>query len=384
MPGTFASDVRFLTERGGAPIVVRSPFANDAAAIVVAPKYQGRVMTSAVSEAGASLGWINRAFIEAGKTGTPFDNFGGEDRFWLGPEGGQYGLYFPPGAAFDFDAWQTPHELQEGEWKVTKRELASVTLATSMRVTNWSRETFVVDVDRRVGMLSRDDAKFVLGLSEAPPSPVAFVGFESVNRITNGGTTPWRRALGLPSIWILGMFAPAADARVVVPFRSASGPILKDDYFGKVAASRLTVDERRRVILFSADGKERGKIGVGPQRAKGTLGSYSASARLLTIVQYEGPLEDAPYVNSMWARQAEPYAGDVVNAYNDGPPAPGKPPLGGFYEIETSSPGAELAPGGNLVHTHRTFHFVGEPAALDPIAHAVLGIGVSEIVRPSL
>jgi hypothetical protein len=81
----------------------------------------------------------------------------------------------------------------------------------------------------------------------------------------------------------------------------------------------------------------------------------------------------------MWEQQKEPYGGDVINSYNDGPPAPGKPPLGGFYELETSSPGLELAPGATARHTHRTFHFVGEPAALEPIAKQVLGVSLSEI-----
>ncbi len=62
-------------------------------------------MTSAVEGAGASLGFVNRAFIKSGKTATPFNNYGGEDRFWLGPEGGQFGLYFPPGKAFEFGNW---------------------------------------------------------------------------------------------------------------------------------------------------------------------------------------------------------------------------------------------------------------------------------------
>src|SRR6185312_1616409 len=88
----------------------------DGAKVVLSALYQGRVMTSAISGHGRSLGWINRAFIEAGKTGTQFDNYGGEDRFWLGPEGGQYGLYFAPGRPFTFDFWQVPSALQEGAW----------------------------------------------------------------------------------------------------------------------------------------------------------------------------------------------------------------------------------------------------------------------------
>src|SRR5271165_5990445 len=47
--------------------------------VVLSAQWQGRVMTSAVEPHGASLGFVHRAFIEAGKTGTQFDNYGGED-----------------------------------------------------------------------------------------------------------------------------------------------------------------------------------------------------------------------------------------------------------------------------------------------------------------
>jgi Family of unknown function (DUF6786) len=88
---TFADDLAFLEKHG--PLLVLTTAGGGK--VAVSPKYQGRVMTSAVAAEGRSLGWINRPFIAAGKTGTAFDNYGGEDRFWLGPEGGQYGLYFP-------------------------------------------------------------------------------------------------------------------------------------------------------------------------------------------------------------------------------------------------------------------------------------------------
>jgi hypothetical protein len=81
----------------------------------------------------------------------------------------------------------------------------------------------------------------------------------------------------------------------------------------------------------------------------------------------------------MWEKQENLYAGDVINAYNDGSPAPGEPPLGPFYELETSSPGAELAPGETLTHKQVTVHFAGQPDRLDPIAEAKLGAGIAEI-----
>ena len=334
-------------------------------------------MTSAVSATGKSLGYINRTFIEAAKVGTAFDNYGGEDRFWLGPEGGQFGLYFPPGKPFEFDNWQTPHEMQEGPWSITDQAPDHVTFSHTMTVTSWSKVDFVVEVERTVRLLSRTDAKAQLALSGVPDGE--FVGYETKNRIINRGPNAWSKATGLVSIWVLGQFAPASDAKIIVPFdrgptsswgrdQAATGEVVNDRYFGKIPPERLAIHEDKGFLTLVADGKQRGKIGLGPARAKSVLGGFSASSSLLTVVSYDGPQKSASYVNSMWEQQKDPYAGDVVNSYNDGPTAPGKPALGGFYEIETSSPGAELAPGKDMVHTHRTFHFVGDRGKLDAIA----------------
>ena len=72
-------------------------------------------------------------------------------------------------------------------------------------------------------------------------------------------------------------------------------------------------------------------------------------------------------------------AGDVVNSYNDGPPAPGKAQLGRFYELETSSPALALAPGASATHRHRTTHLQGSAEQLEPIARATLGVGLADI-----
>jgi len=131
-----------------------------------------------------------------------------------------------------------------------------------------------------------------------------------------------------------------------------------------------------------ADGQQRGKLGVSPSRARATLGSFTPSARLLTLVHYDRPAQ-APngYVNSAWAQQSDPYGGDVVNAYNDGPTEPGKPSLGGFYEIETSSPAAALAPGQSMRHVHTTLHVVSDVPSLEPLAKSVLGVSLSDVTR---
>lgn len=56
-------------------------------------------MTStADGDGGDSYGWINYRFIEAGEQSQQFNPVGGEERFWIGPEGGAFSYYFKPGA----------------------------------------------------------------------------------------------------------------------------------------------------------------------------------------------------------------------------------------------------------------------------------------------
>jgi hypothetical protein len=374
---TIDDDLAFLRAHG--PVdVLASP---GGGVVAVSALWQGRVMTSAVEPHGAGLGFIHRAFLLAGKTGTAFDNYGGEDRFWLGPEGGQFGLYFPPGAPFTIDSWQTPHAMQEGAWDVKSRSATEVTFTRAMHVENWSRTVFDVAVERTVRVLTAAEVHARFGV--APPPGAKWVAFESDNSITNVGTRPWTRDTGLLSVWILGMYAPASDARIVVPFDpGATGPVVNDAYFGKIPAERLRVHERAGWLELVADGKERGKIGIPPARARAVLGSFTPSAHLLTLVSYGRPAQ-APsgYVNSAWGQQSDPFAGDVVNAYNDGPTAPGKPSLGGFYEIESSSPAAALGPGESMKHLHTSLHVVGDDAALDALAVKTLGVSLTELGR---
>ena len=207
------------------------------------------------------------------------------------------------------------------------------------------------------------------------------VAFESENTVANAGQAAWTRASGLVSIWILGQFNPTPTTSIVIPFvagpSGALGPAVNDAYFGKVPADRLVVKDD--VLVFRADGQYRSKIGLSPARARGVAGSFDAAAHVLTLVQFTQPEGTHPYVNSMWEQQREPFKGDAINSYNDGPVAPGKPPLGPFYELETSSPALSLAPGARYAHVHRTFHLTGPDAELDAIARATLTLGLADI-----
>ena len=313
--------------------------------------------------------------------------FGGEDRFWLGPEGGQYALFFKPGDPFDLDHWQVPEPLDWGSWDIASQSETAVRFQKRMTLVNYFGTQMAIEVERTVRLLSDTDLVELLG--ESPGKAVRTVAFESSNTVTNVGNAPWQPESGLVSVWILGMFNPSPDTTIALPFvpggDSTLGPIVNDAYFGKVPADRLIV--KPSVVFFRGDGQYRSKIGLSPSRALETAASYDSSGHVLTLVQYTRPADGVPrYVNSMWEIQREPYKGDAINSYNDGPPAPGKPPLGPFFELETSSPALSLGPAQQYTHVHRTFHFVGPESDLDRIARATIKVALSELTnafRPS-
>ena len=109
------------------------------------------------------------------------------------------------------------------------------------------------------------------------------------------------------------------------------------------------------------------------------MGSYDAEKGILTIVTYDlDPAGD--YVNSMWEIQKEPFRGDAVNSYNDGPVADGTQ-MGPFYELESSSPAKALKKGESLRHSSRTYHFEGDEKDLNALAKKALGVSLEEIAK---
>jgi len=374
---TFGDDLAFLKKH--TDVVILSDTSGNSQ-VAVLPTLQGRAMTStAEGTEGLSFGWINRELIASGKTVEHINVYGGEDRFWIGPEGGQFSIFFKKGVPFDLENWFTPASIDTEPFELVSKSKSRAILKKDMQLENYSRTIFNLRVDREIRVLERSEALNALGI--APAKTVKIVAFESNNTMTNTGTKAWDKETGLLSIWILGMFNPSPATTVIVPFNVGTedelGPIVNDAYFGKVPANRLVVKDG--VLFFSGDGQYRSKIGLSPQRARPIAGSYDAVNKVLTIVQYNKPQTAADYVNSMWELQDEPYKGDVVNSYNDGPSEPGAKPLGPFYELETSSPAAALKPGEAVSHIHRTYHLQGPEADLDTIAKATLGVTIAEI-----
>jgi len=377
LPRRYAQDLELL-RRHVDVVELLAPGGSGRVAVVGA--YQGRVMTSSVRGTDDwSLGWVNEDLVASGKTLAHMNPYGGEDRLWFGPEGGQYGLFFESGVPYDLEHWQTPALFDTEPFERVGGDETHAVFRREGELKNRAGAVFPLAIERTVRVLAPEQVAARLG---APlPAGVGVVAFETSTRVTNRGKERWRRETGLPSIWILGMFPPSPGATVVIPFEPGPaderGPVVNDAYFGRVPSERLVVGAD--ALFFRGDGRYRSKIGIPPRRVRPVCGTYDPDREILTIVQFTFDPAATDYVNSMWEDQEEPYGGDVVNSYNDGPPAPGAAPLGPFYEIETSSPALALAPGESYTHVHRTIHVRGTGAELDPVARAVLGVGIDTI-----
>lgn len=293
----FGDDLKFLRQHTDAVVLHDK---SSKAQVIVAPAWQGRVMTStARGDAGDSFGWVNRELIASGKLQPHINVFGGEDRFWLGPEGGQFSIFFAKGVAFDLEHWFTPASLDTEPFKVVKQTAESILCRREIQLANYSGTQFQLEVNREVRLASAKKA--VAGVGGKLSAGVSAVAFETVNTVKNTGKSAWTKDTGLHSIWILGMFNASTESTVVVPFEKGAeaklGPIVNDTYFGKVPADRLMVKED--VMFFRADAQLRSKIGLPPRRAKDVLGSYDAASHTLTLVKFTLPKGATDYVNSM-------------------------------------------------------------------------------------
>jgi len=372
--GTFQYDLNFFENEKIETIELVGYDTN--ARILVVPAYQGRVMTStAEGPGGNSFGWINYKFISSKKVEPAFNPVGGEERFWIGPEGGAFSFYFDKDKVQDFTNWRVPSCIDTEPFDVVEKSRNNVKFAKKTILQNASGTPFEMKIERTVSMLSKNDVTDLLNLSI--DTSVKMVAYRTENSLKNVGQTAWTETTGMPSIWLLCMFNSTPTTTVFIPYRQdGEGTVVKDDYFGKVPANRLIVDDN--MVYFKADGKMRTKIGVSQSRAKNIMGSYDLKNNVLTLLWFNLPTEKRSYVNSQWGKQDDPFAGDVINSYNDGPLEDGSI-MGPFYEIETSSPAANLQPNVSILHIQCMIHLQGEKSSLDNIVQQLFGVRLETI-----
>lgn len=370
--GTFGYDLDFLRQHDSVVVL----HTNDGSAqVIVSPKYQGKVFTSTADGAnGKSFGWINYKTFDQQSLDPHMNAYGGEDRLWIGPEGSKFAMFFKPHTPMKFDYWHTPAAFDFESWKLTSGSDKKVSLSKSTRVMNYQGFIFSMDIIRDIQILEPSEIKQMLGITF--DDKVKPVGFKTMNTIINSGLNSWTRESGAPCLWNLDMFNPSPSVVIVVPYNTAdTGKIATTDYFGEIPKERIKYDNG--ILLFKADGKSRGKLGMPAVRSKGIIGSYDAKNNVLTIAKFDLYPKDT-YLNQEWRTDKDPFEGDAVNAYNDGPLADGSQ-MGPFYEIESVSPAAFLQPKGALSHQHSVFHFTGDKAELNAITLKTLGISLHDI-----
>ncbi|HEY4208794.1 MAG TPA: DUF6786 family protein, partial [Puia sp.] len=194
--GTFGYDLDFLKTHDSV-IVLQSD--GGKAQVIVSPKYQAKVFTStADGDEGKSFGWIHyKAFT--GPVDAHMNAYGGENRIWLGPEGGKYSLFFPKGAAMEFANWKTPAAFDTEAWRVTKQDSTSVSLQKDMQLVNYAGTPLSLSVTREITILSRDAIDSMLSSHD---TALKVVGYRTNNTLTNTGAKEWTEATGMPCIWM--------------------------------------------------------------------------------------------------------------------------------------------------------------------------------------
>ena len=375
--GTFGYDLKYLSDKDSQLVVLKSD--DGKAQLIASAKYQAKVFTSTANgEEGNSHGFINYKFFDAGVIDEHMNGFGGEDRFWLGPEGGQYSIYFAPGAEQVFDNWHTPKAIDIEEWAVKNASANSAVFTKDMELKNYQGSVLNIAVERKIALMSDADIASKLGVTL--PQEVNAVAYATDNKITNKNDFEWTQKTGTVCIWMLDMFHPSDSAVTVIPYNAGDekqlGRVVTSDYFGEIPADRL-IDDNNGTLYFKTDGKSRGKLGMNAKRTKAIAGNYDPIAKRLTVVTFDvNP--SATYLNQEWNPKRNPLVGDALNAYNDGPLEDGSI-MGPFLELESCSPAAFLKPGESLSHNHNVFHFVGNEAALSAISEKLLGVNLNQV-----
>lgn len=374
LPGSYSYDAQFLRKHTRKVIELVDKAGE--ARVLLSAEYQGRVMTSSSGgDSGTSYGWLNYDLISAAEKKKQFNPVGGEERFWLGPEGGQYSLYFHSGDSFKIQNWQVPALIDTVTYEVTQSNATQATFSKKASITNYTGTRFDLHIERKISLLSKQEAEAALHASLN--DSLNFVAYQTENQIQNTGSENWTKENGLLSIWLLGMFTPSENTVVIIPFHPApdAKELISTNYFGEIPADRLTIKDS--VLFFTCDGKYRSKLGLSPAIAKSVAASFDFQKNILTVISFE-LAPNADYVNSKWEIQKEPYRGDAVNSYNDGPLADGSQ-LGPFYELESSSPALALKAGETGSYKQTTFHAEGDFEKLNELVQQLLGVDLNDL-----
>ena len=199
---SFFFDLNFLKDHDSSLVVLESGQSK----IIVSPKYQGKVFTSTANgDSGTSFGWVHyKAFEE---TNAHINAYGGENRVWIGPEGGRFSVFFPKDSAMVFENWKTPAGFDTEAWTMVSQDGVSVTLQKNTKLINYAGTLLSLSVTRKIKILDGEEIKAALGLDST--TRLQMVGYTTENMVTNEGKKAWTKKTGAPCLWILEMFTPS-------------------------------------------------------------------------------------------------------------------------------------------------------------------------------
>ncbi len=353
--------------------------------IAISPDWQARVMTSTFGGVeGSSLGWINRELIVASKLNPEklrVEQIGGEDRFWIGPEGGDFSIFFAEASHISAENWNAPKELSAEPWNFVARNKNQVKFEKSAEFRNMKGTLIKAKAEREISYITKTQVSEILGIEI--PQNVKVVAFQSLNKLTNVGDFAWGEKAGMLNISVQSCFNANKDVKVFIPYKqgdaSKLGDIVRDNYYQPTIGDggRLLIEPE--YIRFNADGKGMSGIGVSAKRSEGITLSYDAKNSILTVILYIKPAGDCAYLPSGWRRGGSNFDGDAISLFNNGPLSLTSAPANPYYELSTYSPALSLSPKKSQFHLQRVFHFGGSEYDLGLIAYKLTGISIGQL-----
>lgn len=363
--GTFGYDFSFLKKHID-PIIL----SNSNSKIIVSPKLQGRVLSSTSNGMfGKSYGWLNYKLIESEKFRVGGNGFGGEDRFWLGPIGSKFSLYYN-GKEIESDNWYVPKAIDIETYNVVKKTTSEIEFEKKLKLVNNINTNFNIKLNRQIKLFSISEIEKDLEIEIS--KNIKVVGFQSKNSIENIGND-WIEKNGIIAPWILGMFQGTHKSIGIFPVNKKENDSLTiQKYLAEIDKDKLVCSDS--AVFYKTDGAYRSKIGINKINAKPIFGNIDFKNKVLTIITFKFN-NKGNYLNCDEYNHSELYKGDVVSCYNN----ISENNVSTFFELESAASAKVLKNGERNIHWHNTYHFEGPMTDLEHIAKKLLGVSLKAL-----
>jgi hypothetical protein len=367
--GSFGYDLQFLHKYDSVILLTGQ---DSSAQVIVSARYQGKVFTStAEGMQGKSFGWIHYSAFDAA-IDPHMNAYGGENRLMAGTGRRSLFAFFPAGKPQTFENWKTPAAFDTENWQMVNRTSGWVLLQKDMQLQTYRGRKLSLTIRRDIRIMEPKEITAQLGLQL---QGIKAVGYETGNQLVNTGLDPWNDTTGIPCLWVLDMFPPSPHTTVIIPymhrFQNPPTPVIS-------ARSQRTGSGWTAGSFISKPMARQGANSASALLLQKILRAVTMPITIYSLLHGLPLIIKRPTSTRNGEPRKEFFQGDAVNAYNDGPLADGKQ-MGPFYELESVSPAARLAPGQSLLHKHAVVHLTGEENSLDLITQKLFGISLAQI-----